>query len=423
MKKENNNTLPITDLVKDTMNFNKHKRMDLLNKSLEKFGAGRSILIDKNNHIIAGNGLVETAEKLDYKDIVVVESDGTKIIAVKRTDIDLNTKVGRELALADNQTAHLNLEWDYENLNMAVEDFAIDLNEFEIPVEEVAEELQQTEGDDDVPTDSKNIFVVRGDIFELKANGVTIRVGCLDSCNSDDVALLMNGERADMVCSDPPYNIASETSGIASNSDNKQMKILMDSDWDKNFKISDIFPIIELFAKENRTIYIFTSHHLFGDVIENLKNISDFTSFCVWNKPNPMPSLSKRHWTWNTELICYSTKGTHIFNFPQEGHALSVWTFTKVSKCDLHPTMKTVSIMEHPILHSSKENQNILDLFCGSGTTAVACLKTKRNCFTNDISENYVQVSIKRLIDFCDKNSMKYTITLNGKLFDVNLLA
>jgi len=139
MKKENNNTLPITDLVKDTMNFNKHKRMDLLNKSLEKFGAGRSILIDKNNHIIAGNGLVETAEKLDYKDIVVVESDGTKIIAVKRTDIDLNTKVGRELALADNQTAHLNLEWDYENLNMAVEDFAIDLNEFEIPVEEVAD--------------------------------------------------------------------------------------------------------------------------------------------------------------------------------------------------------------------------------------------------------------------------------------------
>ena len=139
MKKENNNTLPITDLVKDTMNFNKHKRMDLLNKSLEKFGAGRSILIDKNNHIIAGNGLVETAEKLDYKDIVVVESDGTKIIAVKRTDIDLNTKVGRELALADNQTAHMNLEWDYENLNMAVEDFAIDLNEFEIPVEEVAD--------------------------------------------------------------------------------------------------------------------------------------------------------------------------------------------------------------------------------------------------------------------------------------------
>jgi len=80
-------------------------------------------------------------------------------------------------------------------------------------------------------------------------------------------------------------------------------------------------------------------------------------------------------------------------------------------------------LIEIAINHTTIPNQNILDLFCGSGTTAVACLKTKRNCFTNDISENYVQVAVKRLIDFCDKNSMKYTITLNGKLFDVNLLA
>lgn len=108
--------IKVSDLTFDDKNFNKHTEfgMSLLEKSLRKNGAGRSILIDKNNRIIAGNGVVETAGQIGLEDVQIVESDGTKLIAVKRTDIDLDSKEGREMALADNATSAADLSWDYE---------------------------------------------------------------------------------------------------------------------------------------------------------------------------------------------------------------------------------------------------------------------------------------------------------------------
>lgn len=118
MSKETKNK--ISDLIPDDRNFNAGSEFgnSLIEKSLRKFGAGRSILIDKNNKIIAGNKTVENSAAIGLEDVVIVESDGTKIIAVKRTDIDLNTKRGRELALADNATAKANITWDFENINI-----------------------------------------------------------------------------------------------------------------------------------------------------------------------------------------------------------------------------------------------------------------------------------------------------------------
>ena len=112
----------ISDLVPDDRNFNKHSEygMSLLEKSVGKFGMGRSILLDKNNRIIAGNGITETAGQLGFEDVEIVESDGSKIIAVKRTDIDLDTPEGRELALADNATSAANLEWVVEQIEDVV---------------------------------------------------------------------------------------------------------------------------------------------------------------------------------------------------------------------------------------------------------------------------------------------------------------
>jgi len=109
----------IGDLEFDDKNFNKHtqKGMWLLEKSLRNYGAGRSILIDRNNRIIAGNGIVESAGQIGLEDVQVVESDGKKIIAVKRTDIDLNSEQGREMALADNATSAADLDWDFEKIS------------------------------------------------------------------------------------------------------------------------------------------------------------------------------------------------------------------------------------------------------------------------------------------------------------------
>ena len=122
----------IEQLVFDDKNFNKHTEfgMSLIEKSIRKHGGGRSILIDKNNRIIGGNGVVETAVNVGLKDVIVVETDGTKLVAVKRNDVDLDTEAGREMALADNATAAADLDWDAEALAQVQEEFDINANEW-----------------------------------------------------------------------------------------------------------------------------------------------------------------------------------------------------------------------------------------------------------------------------------------------------
>lgn len=107
------------DLIHDDKNFNKGSEVgaELIKKSFSKFGAGRSILLDKNNRIIAGNKSVEFS---GIDDVQIVESDGTKLIAVKRTDIDLDTPLGREMALADNASAKANIVFDAELIEAEV---------------------------------------------------------------------------------------------------------------------------------------------------------------------------------------------------------------------------------------------------------------------------------------------------------------
>ena len=108
----------INELKFDDKNFNRHTQrgMGLIEKSLQQFGAGRSILIDKDNNIIAGNGVVEAAGQIGLDKVRIIETDGTEIVAVKRTDVSLDSEQGREMALVDNATASADLEWDKDNI-------------------------------------------------------------------------------------------------------------------------------------------------------------------------------------------------------------------------------------------------------------------------------------------------------------------
>lgn len=137
----------VSDLTFDDKNFNKHTEygMSLIEKSLRNNGAGRSILIDKNNRIIAGNGVVETAAQIGLDDVQIVETDGTKIIAVKRTDIDLDSQQGREMALADNATGAADLQWDAEELQKAVEAFGFEPEKWGVFAVEEKEEKKKEE--------------------------------------------------------------------------------------------------------------------------------------------------------------------------------------------------------------------------------------------------------------------------------------
>lgn len=126
----------LKELIQDDKNMNKHNEygMSLLEKSITEYGLGRSILVDKNNKIIAGNGVTETAGNLGLDDIIIVPTDGKKLVVVKREDIDLDSKEGRSLALADNAVSNVNLEWDEENVkelsyewNINVKDWGVDV--------------------------------------------------------------------------------------------------------------------------------------------------------------------------------------------------------------------------------------------------------------------------------------------------------
>lgn len=140
----------ISELIPDDKNFNKGTEYgnSLIEKSLRQFGAGRSILLDKNNRIIAGNKTIENANAIGLEDVIIVETTGDKIVAVKRTDIDLDSPRGRELALADNATAKQNIEWDkdllaacYIEMDIDPKDWGVTLN---IPVPEEPQQFNDS---------------------------------------------------------------------------------------------------------------------------------------------------------------------------------------------------------------------------------------------------------------------------------------
>lgn len=135
----------IDKLIPDNKNFNKGTQFGehLMDESLRKFGLGRSILLDKNNRIISGNKTTEKAGELGYEKVLVIETDGSTLVAVKRNDIDLDSPVGRELALADNATSKANLSWDEEMIMQCAEQFDFDPEEWGVSMSEPEEECQE----------------------------------------------------------------------------------------------------------------------------------------------------------------------------------------------------------------------------------------------------------------------------------------
>lgn len=156
---------PIQSLVFDDKNFNKGTEYGehLMDDSLRKFGLGRSILIDKNNRIIAGNKTAEKAGELGFEKVVIVETDGSTIVAVKRKDIDLDSTKGRELALADNATSKANISWGNEMIMQCASQFDFDPEDWGISMPEPEEE-EQEEPKKDIDT---KLIVECGDVTKL----------------------------------------------------------------------------------------------------------------------------------------------------------------------------------------------------------------------------------------------------------------
>ena len=180
----------IESLVPDNKNFNKGTEYGdrLMDESLRRFGLGRSILIDKNNRIIAGNKTAEKAADIGFTDVVVVEVDGNQLVAVKRKDIDIDSAKGRELALADNATGKANLAWDEELISAMAEKWDFEPGDWGVEIPD-GEEESQPQGKEEQETGAIEVRCKPGDIWQLGNH----RLVCGDSIDLEQVKRLLGG--------------------------------------------------------------------------------------------------------------------------------------------------------------------------------------------------------------------------------------
>lgn len=355
------------------------EQIEKIKASIEEFGFLTPCLIDKDYNLIAGHGRVMAASEAGMETVPCVFIEG------------LSEAQRRAYILADNRLGELG-EWNMDIVNdelVALNDmdFDVSLTGFDLPEEETTVEAEE----DDYDESTAEARCKLGDLWQLGNH----RLICGDSTDVDVIDRLMGGAKADMVFTDPPYNIASDSKNFAADC-SKSMQDLSNAEWDKDFNILDALGSLFTVLSDNVSVYICTSYFLAGQIWEWMKGWANHYSYCVWSKPNPMPSLTKRHWTWNTELICYGTRGKHTFNFPEEGHALSTWTITKRNGNTGHPTEKPVEVPAMAVSHSSKQNDIVVDLFGGSGSTLIACEQLNRKCFMCELDPHYCDVIITR---------------------------
>lgn len=332
--------------------------------------------------------------------------EAARVNGWKKVPVNVQPYESDEQEYADVQSDNAIASWaelDFSGINTDLgdlgPDFDIDLlgiKNFEI---DVADKEGLTD-EDEVPEHVEPKTRL-GDTYQLGAH----RLMCGDSTSIDAVDKLMNGEKADMVFTDPPYNIAEKTTGYASSAPtNKQNEKLMSCDWDKGFKFEEIQASLFSALSDNCSVYICTSSFLAHSIWLWMEAVLDHSSYCIWSKPNPFPSLAKRHWAFSTELVCHGTRGKHVFNYPNQGNALSVWTIP-IGEGGLHPTQKPVRVPEHAIAHSSIVGQTVLDLFGGSGSTLIACEKTNRKCFMMELDPHYCDVIVARWEKYTGRKS------------------
>jgi DNA modification methylase len=404
MAKSKEMDIKLSDLIPDDKNFNKGSEYGngLIEKSFSKFGAGRSILIDKNNRIIAGNKSVENAMSIGLDDVQIVESDGKRIIAVKRMDIDLDTPQGREMALADNASAKANIVFDAELIEAELgEATAV---EWGI---EVADKLEAEEDDFEAPEGGIETDIVLGDLFEIGEH----RLLCGDSTCSDTVAKLMNGSKADMVYTDPPYGMHLDVSNSNNlggkdgwkNKAKNYTSVIGDGDDFKEELINTIFACFN----DVKEMFIWGADY-FAELLPN-KNDG---SWLVWDKRFGVEEMKL---TFSEFELCWS-KERHLREMVRITWSGILGTEQEFDHKRHHPTQKPTKLSRWFIEKYSSENNLIADIYLGSGSTMLSCHQTKRKCYGMELDPKYCQVILERMIKLdpsleIKKNGVKYEHT------------
>lgn len=368
-------------------------QVDQIAASIREFGFTNPILVDSADGIIAGHGRLMASKRLGLATVPVIVLD------------HLTDAQRRAYILADNKLA-LNAGWDnvllaqeLEQLN--AEGFDLDLIGF--TDDELADLIadndnieQVPEGDEDAaPEAPAQPVAVLGDVWVLGKH----RLMCGDSTMLDQVERVMDGGKADMIFTDPPYGVDYE--GINNDSRAGLADLLQ-----------QVFANYVVTAKPGAPIYVFHSDRCADIFHQVFREHFHFSSMVIWVKPALV--LSQTDYQSRHEPCMYGWVEGEAHQWHSDRKQTSVWEFGKEHVAG-HTTPKPTEMVAYAIENSSKRGQTVIDLFGGSGSTLIACEKTGRQARLMELDPKYIDVIIKRWQDFTGK---KATLEGDGRTFD-----
>ena len=363
----------------------KDDKFKKLCKSIQEFPEMlelRPIVVNKDMIVLGGNMRLKACQEIGLTEVPIIVAE------------NLTEEQQREFLIKDNVSGG---EWDWDILANEWEVEQLEEWGLDVPIN-LETELEAVEDDFNEEPPEEPITIL-GDLYEIGEH----RLLCGDSTDSDQVAKLMNGSKADMVFTDPPYGI-SYKSNWASKERERFNEIQNDD------VILDILPSIILISKNNIHWYIWTSHQVYPIWREKFDEY--YKSTIIWSKKSGAMGDLTGDYVVNYEMSLFCHYGRKTLNGKRES---AVWELTRDSGIDYeHPTQKPIILAEKAINNSSKENDCIADLFLGSGSTMVASHQIKRKCYGMELDPKYCDVIVKRMI----KLDPSIKVKRNGQLID-----
>ena len=358
--------------------------VDAVARSIEEFGFRSPIVVDESKTIINGHTRLKAAKQLGLEQVPVLVAD------------DLTEEQVRAFRLADNKTAEL-AEWDDDMLE---EELSLldDIDMSEFGFEEIVEELEveEDEGfDDELPKEPRAQV---GDVYKLGGS----RLVCGDSLDPKTYELLCEGEEMDLYLTDPPYNIAYEgKTAEALTIENDDM-----SDEDFRTFLFEAFTAAGDVMKPGASFYIWHAESEKYNFVGACNDV-DWTirQTLIWNK-NQF-TLGRQDYQWKHEPCLYGWKPGASHNWYGGYSETTVLDFNKPNKNIEHPTMKPIELFAYLIKNSTKQGDNVLDNFGGSGTTIMACEQLDRHAFVIELDPKYVDVIINRWEEYTGEKAVK----------------
>ena len=398
----------INSLKSDHKNARKRtdRSANLIKESLERFGAARSIVIDENDRVLAGNGTIQGAKAAGIENVRVIETDGKEIIAVKRTGLSEEEKVG--LALADNRTSDLS-EWDAEMLKQLSEEQDLEPWFNEGDLAELIGEPEKVEGltdPDAVPETPEEPTTKEGDLYILGNH----RLLCGDSTNIQHVEKLMNNRKAQTFFIDPPYG--DNVGGLETKKKSERVKgkgLVKRVSFIANDKeitwLQDVFNLVPNHLEEDNTKMVFCKWDRMEEIKQMASSWGNPSAFCVWDRVRRASSFFRfqpQHelcWHWGNQ----SDK-------KEKASLSNVWRVPKeLEMKEFHPTVKPIEIIEPAIRVTTEKGKLVLDLFGGSGSTLIASERSGRDAYLMELDPKYCDVIVKRWEDFTGNKAKHVT--------------